>query len=139
MDDKWFRHALVAMVAGLAWFLAAEFLFRFGVQRISPDIFLQGPSPLLRMWIMHLSVYFIAVIVASIVCVRLFLVFCREATLGDLLPGVALAGTLRVMVSMDSGFSPYPWWFEGLRLLFVVALPLAFAMWMLARTQEMPD
>ena len=138
MEDKWFRHSLAAMVAGLAWFLAAEAMFRFGVERLSPDLYLEGASPLLRLWILQLTIYFIATVVAVTVCLRIFFVFCREATLAELLAGVALAGTLRVMVSMDAGLTPHPLWFEGVRLAFITLLPLAFAAWMIRLARRKP-
>lgn len=132
-DDNWFRHSLMAMVAGLAWFLAAEVMFRFGIDRISPDMYLTDPNPLTRLWLLQLTVYFVAVAVAGIVCVRLFLVVAPQAVIGELLPAAALAGTLRVMVMMDTDFSLHPWWFEGIRIALVAFLPLLFAVWMLRR------
>lgn len=132
-DDNWFRHSLMAMVAGLVWFFAAEIMFRFGIDRISPDMYLTYPSPLTRLWLLQLTVYFVAVAVAGIVCVRLFLVAAPQAVIGELLPAAALAGTLRVMVMMDTDFSLHPWWFEGIRIALVAFLPLLFAVWMLRR------
>lgn len=139
MDDKWFRHAIIAMFTGLAWFLAAEWMYRLGVDRISPDFYLDGPSPLLRLWLLQLVVYFVAVTVAAIVAVRLFVTLCRNARLADLLPGIALAGSLRILVSMDAGLTPHPLWFEAMRVALVTLLPLGFATWMLARRGAMAD
>ena len=138
MEDNWFRHAIAAMVAGLAWFLAAEAMYRFGVERISPDLYMAGDSPLLRLWILQLTVYFIATVVASTVCLRVFFIFCRTATLHELLPGIALAGTLRFLASMDAGLMPHPVWFDGVRLAFLTLLPLAFAAWMIRLSRRKP-
>lgn len=132
-EDKWFRHAIIAMFAGLAWFLAAEVMFRFGVERISGDMYLGGPNPLLRLWLLQLTVYLVASTVAAVVCVRIFVTIARDAALMELLAGVALAGTLRVMVSLDSGFVPHPWWFDVVRFAFITLIPLALAAWMMRR------
>lgn len=131
MQERWVYHAMAAMIAGLAWFLAAEAMYRFGVERISTDIYLHGSSPLLRLWILQLAVYFVATVVSATVVLRLCFVFAGTMPLADLLPGVALAGTLRVLVSIDAGLTPHPLWFEAVRLAFITLLPLAFAAWML--------
>lgn len=135
-EDKWFRHAIIAMFAGLAWFLATEAMFRFGVERIADSLYLGGPNPLLRLWLLQLAVYLVASTVAAVVCVRVFVAIARDAVLTELLAGVALAGTLRVMVSLDNGLVPHPWWFDVVRFAFITIIPLALAAWMLRRRRR---
>lgn len=134
-DDNWFRDAIAAMFAGLGWFLGAELMFRYGQGRISPDLYVSGPDPLTRLWTLQLLVYAMSAAIAAIVFVRLFVVFARMPSVASLLPGIALAGSLRLLVSMDTELSPYPLWFELSRFLLVTLPPLALVAWMTRRSR----